>query len=319
MSRLARYPLSLTCLILSACISYEPAILVPALTLSPEDIVLSASGGDSGNRVDFGLDVSSNESDSLVAVEVLPGMRVRGVAENSAAAAAGIRVGDVILAIDSMATNSPDALIAIQQQAAKTEPYEFELRRGTAVLATSVTGRPVTTATPPRELYRIDPLASRAGYDTRLVSVRGQANVAAAVVVTILPDSPLPAANINEGDLILALDGNALSSAQDLVTRLNRDYALGDRVLLDVYDGGDVRREELRLWDPGRRISRIAMMPLLQYESSLSPPASSLSILDLWLFAVYRYTRNEGEQSHSLLGLINFTTDYGELTEETEQ
>ena len=89
-------------------------------------------------------------------------------------------------------------------------------------------------------------------------------------------------------------------------------------VVFDVYDGRDLRRVEVELWDPGRRLSRIAFGPLLQYRSSLNPDASSLDILDLWLFSVYSYDSNEGERSHSILGLLNFTTGYGELVEETQ-
>ncbi|MEQ8955737.1 MAG: hypothetical protein RL120_16520, partial [Gammaproteobacteria bacterium] len=85
----ARLTLLLPCLLLAACVSYEPAVLVPALSLSPEDLVLASSPAQPGNRVDFGLDVTVNESDSLVSVAVLPGIRVRGVTANGAAAAAG--------------------------------------------------------------------------------------------------------------------------------------------------------------------------------------------------------------------------------------
>ena len=44
-------------LLLTGCVSYEPAILVPALNLSPEDIQLSETAGPSDARIDFGLDL----------------------------------------------------------------------------------------------------------------------------------------------------------------------------------------------------------------------------------------------------------------------
>ena len=319
--------LLLLSLSLTGCVSYEPAILAPALTLSPEDVVLADASGDSSPYIDFGLEVGVNESDSLFNVETLPGVRVRDIVANGAAATAGIQVGDVILAVDGMEINHPDALsvlsvLSVQQEqeqgtGAGTE-FRFNVRRNTTVFEATVSGRPVAGNAPSRELYRVDPLATRAGYETELLNLRGQGDVAAARVVRLFPGSTLPAARIEPGDRVLALNGRNLNSAQDLITRLNRDHALGDRVQFTVYDGDTVSERSVQLWDPGRRISRITLGPLLRYESSLSPSGSRLSILDFWLFAVYSYNRVEGEESHSFLGLFNFTSDYGELVEEQD-
>lgn len=302
----------LTC----ACAVYEPARLVPAINLSPEQLAVRQDGA--GLLVDFGLEVAVNESDSLAAVEVLPGVRVVEVAVNGPADSAGIQAGDVILAIDEMETNSPDAMLAIQRMPPQDTSYEFSLRRNTTVLSASVNGREITENTGLRELYRVDPIATRAGYRTEMIEVAGEPSRAGARVVELFPGSPLPAAGIREGHWILALDGTGFGSAQELVSRLNREHELGSDVTFDVYDGGNLRRVEVELWDPGRRISRIALGPLLQYRSSLSPDAASLSFLDFWLFSVYSYDRSNGERSHSLLGLFNFTSGYGELTEEAQ-
>ena len=314
----AKPALAAFCLLLNACVSYEPARLVPAVTLSPEQVVLFEGAGNAGVRVDFGMEVGRNESDSLFNVEILPGIRVRSVSSNGAAAAAGIQVGDVILSIDGMTTDHPDTLLALQQQTSRETEFRLNVQRNTTVFEATLIARPVGGNAPPRELYRVDPLATRAGYRTELVAIEGRGDVAAARVTELFPDSTLPAAGIAVGDLVLALDGRYLNSAQDLITRLNRDYELGDRVQFSVYDGAGVSDRVVETWDPGRRISRISLWPLLRYESSLSPSSSRLSVLDFWLFALYSYSRVEGEQSHSLLGLFNFTSDYGELLEEQD-
>lgn len=303
-------------LALFSCVSYEPAVLIPAVTLSPESISLRDAGTESGARADFGLDVSVNESDSLFNVEVLPGVLVREVTELGPAASGGLRVGDVILAIDGTEVNQPDAIRALEQTASAEEDYEFRVRRGTTVFAATLSPRQVDASAAPRELYRLDPLASRAGYRSRVIEVEGRGNQVAAEVVSFSPGSPLPGAGIAIGDLIVALDGGQLSSAQDLVSRLNQQHDLGDRVTLTAYDGASLREVEVELWDPGRRISRVALGPLLQYESELTPPSQELTLIDLWLFSFYRYRQSEGERSHSILGLLNFTSDYGELVEE---
>lgn len=314
------HPLAVTALLCSmllpGCVSYEPSVLIPALTLSPEDINLPSTSTSSQSHIDFGLEISSNESDSLTNIEVLPGVRVRSVATNSAAGSAGIQVGDVILAIDGLATNSPDVVLALQQQTQAESEFNFRVRRNTVVFEATVIGRMIGGSPPPRELYRIDPIASRAGYRTEIVSLSNQTDLAAARVVEIFANSPLPPAGINVGDLILTINGVNLNSAQDLISRLNQDFSLGDRVVLGVYDGQSMLNVDVRLWDPGRRISRFSLWPLIVYESSLSPSSSSLSILDFWLFSFYDYRRVEGERSHSLLGLFNITSDYGELIEE---
>ena len=97
----------LMCLTLSHCVSYENAQLVPELTLSPEQIELAPQTDSAA--IDFGLDVGANESDSLFNLETLPGVRVRALDAGGAAAASGIRAGDVILEVNTMQINAPDA------------------------------------------------------------------------------------------------------------------------------------------------------------------------------------------------------------------
>ena len=217
-----------------------------------------------------------------------------------------------------MNTDHPDALLAIQRQIDTRTEFTFKVRRNTTVFEATITGNVMEQNSPARELYRADPLATRAGYTTELVTIRGQADIAAARVTEIFPNSPLPGAGINTGDLVLAVNGTAVNSAQGLITKLNRDYELGEQVQFSVFDGREIRVAPVKLWDPGSRVSRISLGPLLQYNSSLSPQSNRLSLLDFWLFAVYSYSRIEGERAHSFFGVLNFTSDYGELVEEQD-
>lgn len=306
----------LTATLLTGCVSYEPAILVPALNLSAEDISLSTTAGPSEARIDFGLQLGLNESDSLSNIEILPGVRVRGVAANGAGDSAGIQLGDIILSINGTATNHPDVVVALQQQTASGESYLFNVRRNTVVFEATLIPRSVRSNPAPRELYRIDPLASRAAYRTEMVSVREEPAMAAARVVETFERSPLRDAGIAPGDLILAVNGLPLNSAQDLVNRFNSEFELGERVSVTVYDGQSVTERRFDLWDPGRRVSEVSLGPLFRYRSSLVPDTNSVSILDFWLFSFYSYNRIDEERSHSILGLINFSSDVGELVEE---
>ncbi|MCH7671955.1 MAG: PDZ domain-containing protein [Proteobacteria bacterium] len=310
-----------TCLLLSGCVSYEPAVLVPSITLSADEISLVNETDNRSASIDFGLETSLNESDSLANVEILPGVRVRSIVGNGAADSAGIQVGDIILMVNGTATDHPDAILALQNSApapaADESEFKFKVRRNTVVFEATVIGRLISKNPPPQELYRVDPLATRAGYRSEIVTIRNRADLVAAKVVEFFPGSPLPAANIKEGDLILSLNGINLNSAQDLVSRLNQEFELGENVVLGVYDGQAVTAVPIRLWDPGRRISQFSLWPLFRYSASLNPASNSLTILDFWLFSLYSYKRLEGERSHSIFGLFNFSTDYGELTEES--
>ncbi len=302
---------------LTGCLSYEPAQLIPELTLSAEEVSFSDATA-IPRQIDFGLTVGANESDSLFDLATLPGVRVREVVAGGAAAAAGIRSGDVILQIDNLLTNSPDTVTSLELTA-QPSTFEFTVRRDTTVFATSVIATPASNAQPPRELYRVDPIASRAGFKTQLLTIKSGSslhNVAAAIVVDIQTDSPLLTAGIGEGDAILALQGREINSAQDLINRLALEHELGDRVVIDVYDGQTVQRKNLTLWHPGRRISRVSLGPLLNYTASAQNASKSFSFIDLWLFSVYQYGQIGGERTHRLLNIFEFASDYGELIEE---
>tara|TARA_B110000858_G_C17809997_1_gene480609 strand:+ start:13849 stop:14763 length:915 start_codon:yes stop_codon:yes gene_type:complete len=302
-------------LLLAGCVSYEPAILVPTLSLSAEDISFADTTVPLDARIDFGVELALNESDSLSNIKILPGVRVRGVAANGPADSAGIQLGDIILSINGTLTNHPDVVLALQQTPG-IENTVFNVRRNTVVFEATVIPRSINSNPVPRELYRIDPIASRAAYRTEMVSINQQSPIAAARVMDVYQQSPLDDAEIEVGDVILAVNNAPLNSAQDLVNRFNSEFKLGEAVNVSVFDGESVLEKRFELWDPGRRVSTISIWPLLRYQASLAPDSKNLDILDLWLFSLYSYKRVAEERSHSILGLINYSSDLGELTEE---
>ena len=298
---------------MTSCIAYEPAQLIPEITLSTEEVSF-VEANHTDLVVDFGMETSANESDSLLNLEVLPGVRVRSVALNGPADSAGIQAGDVILFINNLPTNEPDAVLAIQTQA-QLESYIFQIQRNTTVFEVTLYGRTITAAQEARELYRLDPIATRASYRTELATIRQQEQVAAARIIEIFPNSPLGVAGLKANDRILAVDGEFINSAQDFISKVNQEFELGDTLEITAHVDGKIEKRTLKLWSPRRRISRISMRPFFHFDSSLSPPSKNFSILDLWLFAVYSYSQIENENSHDILGIFNITSDYGELTE----
>jgi serine protease Do len=311
---------ALACFTLSACISYAPTELAPAVSMSPENFAVSAEpvAAPVTSGVDFGFESAVNESDGLSNITVLPGVRVRSVRAGGPAALAGIQNGDVVLAVDGIATDHPDALARIALSTASQQEFEFEVRRDTTVFAATVVATPVTeTASRLEELYRADPVATKAGYRTQLVNTAERGAVTAAEVLRYFPDSPLPQHDIQIGDHIVAVDGQPVASAQGLVTSFNRDFAPGAQVELTLVRNNAVLLRELTLWDADRQLSQVSLGPLFRYERSADPDRTRLSVLDLWVISLFSYNREAQEKDYSMLGLFKWSTGLeGELATE---
>lgn len=310
--------LSVSVVLLSACISTEPRALMPTVTLSPENELLAGNDGSTQTPgVSFGLTGALNESDSLTNVSILPGIRVRAVTPNGAADRAGIRAGDVILRIDGTETNHPDMLDALALQTTGERNFEFEVRRNTTVFVASVNVRPaLENQAAPVELYRDDPVLLRAGFSTEWLQTADAGRVSGARLVRLPPQSPLANAGMQPGDIVLSVDGQPAASAQGLISLVNNRYQPGDRVALSYSRNNRIVNTDVRLWDPGRRLSELRLWPLFAYESSLNPQRTQLRVGDLILFSLFSYERNGPERSFSVLGLIRASSGVGELAEE---
>jgi len=306
----------LTSCTLTSC-TREIVEFPPHVNISPEEVELAGSGATAGEApaAHLGLTVEANESDSLERLEVLPGARVRSVERGGPAALAGLQSGDVVLGANGMALADRDGFRAIAGKVKPGELLTLEVRRGTVVSEMRVIAGGIEEKTIPRELYRADPLKSRAGYRTVLVG-RGDEKRVAAELVKVFPRSPLPGCGLVVGDRITRLEGRPLTSAQDLVRRLLEEHAFGDDVEITILSGSGEETLEVSLWAPRRRISGLRIPLLFTYESSLKPDRTSWDILDLFIFSLFGYRRDGGEREYRILSLFRFRTGYGELVEE---
>lgn len=301
---------------LGACVSFSPRELSPTLTLSGEivDLGPTATGTPAGGA-DLGMTLSINESDSLTNITVLPGTRVRAVVPGSAAELAGIRPGDVILDIDGRATDHPDIIAAMALQIEEATRLTLQVRRNTTVYETTLEAVPQRAASTPVELYRSDPLLTRAGYTTSLLADAVGQYSSGARIDTLLAESPWPAAGLEPGDIILSMNATAVTSAQGLITLAHGQFTPGERVSVSYLRDGRIDNTTVRLWSPGRKLSRLSLWPVLDYRASVNPDSSSLEILNLWLFSVFSYQRQESERSWQALGLFRSESGFGDLQE----
>jgi serine protease Do len=140
------------------------------------------------------------------------GYRVRSVSPGSPAARAGIRNGDVIVSLDGSAIESQDAFETALASRGPGRPMKFVLRNGGADRTVTVQGQ-----APPPDLG-VQVLRDQVGIG--LSAVRG------GVRINVTDRAgPAARAGIESGDLLLALNGNRVSSVNDVNHVLQRDHS----------------------------------------------------------------------------------------------
>jgi S1-C subfamily serine protease len=258
----------------------------------------------------LGIHGSENDSGSLDEFFSDPGVRVDTVIENSPAAQANIRPGDVLLRFGAQVIEDPRSLDALVRAEAPGTEVQLEFRRGDAVLASTailVASRGPTRALEPQ--YLLETRRLRAGFMTSKGGVR---------LVSVADNSPLHHAGIEPGALITSLDGEPLLSDRQLIRRLSTREA-DQSVTLTVQDaGGHKRTVTIALLSVPSRITKAGLPILFDYTSSLDGREQSFSLLDIWIFQLIHYQRNGSEKTWVLFelfgfDLISFGTGQGEL------
>ncbi len=293
-------------LALAGCVQFKSNPIPPSVELSPESLNLDQTEP-VGEGVDLGIEVRPNESDSFTNIEVLPGLKVSAVHPNGPADYAGIYINDVILSVDGVETNDTDTLQAIAETSRPDQKLLFEVRRGTVVLEATVIARESNRYIPLRELFRIDPIASRAAYRTEIVKLPDGSRAAAVKVIRMEDNSPLKEANIEEGDFITAIDSDQVTSAQTLVTKLIEGYAPGAGVVFTTMSNGRQTERRVRLWNPGRYLSRIQLWPLFRYEYRPDPKSVIFQFPEI--LPIYRKSATDFDTHHQFLLFFNMRSE----------
>jgi membrane-associated protease RseP (regulator of RpoE activity) len=273
----------------------------------------------------LGLKTEENDSGSLDALFFKPGARVTRIIENSPASAAGLRAGDVVLALDGAAVNDPGALDAAVAGHAPGAHVTLSVQRGDtvfdvpAVLAASGGATVNADAASAQPRYRPDPARSRAGWATSPSGV---------VLTSFAPGSPCDRAGLHVGDVVTAVDGEPVLSDRELIRRF-ATHEPGDRVQLTVRAGPSAasgttpsapaaaapRDVTLMLQEQPTRVTGVKVPILFSWESSPDGKHGSFDVIDLWVLSLFHYEREEHERHYTILTLFGwhaFTFSVGE-------
>ena len=228
----------------------------------------------------LGLKTRENDSGSLDELFFRPGVRVTQVVENSPAAEAGFRIGDVVLAFDGHDLNDPDALDTLLREASAGARASVRVQRGDAVFEVPVRLHPAggEPAGEARLAYRLDPSRSRASWAT---------GHGGAVLVSSDEDAPFPRAGVPVGSVIRTVDGREILSARSLI-RLLQAREPGEDVDVEVTDPDGVERVmTVALQEQPTRLTRFSFPILVHFDADPEGESTSFTLIDLWIISLF--------------------------------
>lgn len=300
-----RHPLVHLLLVVGASVGCTTAPAAPIPAPLPEALTWELAAG---GRAFLGVLGEEHLADSLEALDFAPGVRVQSVVPHSPAAVAGLKPGDVLLALDGHELDSPAGLEVQVQRMGAGSSAVLDVQRDDTVFTVQTTlaghdGAPARVDV----AARLDPARSRAAWATTPAGVR---------LVARADDAPV--AVLPVGAVVTALDGQPLLSARELIRRLAA-RAPGDEVTLAAtLPDGRTREVEVELYAPPTRVTETSLPIVYAYQASADGQRASLSLLDLWFFQLYQYQRDGAERRWVFLelfgfDLIPFASGLGEL------
>lgn len=296
------HSLALAALLFASC-SSAPAFTIPVPL--PEALDWARAEALEGGTF-LGLKTRENDGGSLDDLVFEPGVRVVRVIESSPAAAAGMRVGDVLLGWGGSQVDDPAALETLVQRTAPGTEVRARVQRADTVFEVPITLRAVgaEAGAEVEVLYRRDPARSAAGWVT---------GGGGALLVASADEGPFPAAGVDVGSVVLAIDGTEVLSARALIRRLQALPA-GARVEVDFRRAdGTAGSAEVELFDAGSVVTGAQIPILFNYSRDVERDTSEFALIDLWFISLFRYLRNGEEREYRVLRWIQFSSGEGEL------
>lgn len=180
------------------------------------------------------------------------GVRLIEVFPRGPAGKAGLLPGDLVIKVDARPVRSMDAFIDILSQAGAGTEIELEVMREgeetPLAVAVVLVPRPAANERPIPEFGRIGddlpPPSERserlgallAAVDRQAQEILSLPQPRGAIIVELLPNSPLSRARISVESVIIAIDGRRIGGPEDVNEAL--DAAAGPRVKVAFYSDG---------------------------------------------------------------------------------
>jgi serine protease Do len=229
----------------------------------------------------------------LDAQNLILGLTVARVVENSPAAAAGLREGDILLEVDGRALREPRQLEDWIETRPVGAPLVFRVERDRRVI--EVEARTVARVGEPPPAGPRERFVERRllGFEFRSPTPETNARLEIAPregieVVRLAEASPLAEAGLAEGDVIDRIDGETIHSPERFLALLEAKEDEGRVALRIAEAGGRSRVERVELHRPDREMTKFRVPLVVRYERERD--RSEFSML-LGLFSRKRLNR----------------------------
>jgi S1-C subfamily serine protease len=204
-------------------------IVITVLLVSVIVVAVSAQEKD-----DSAAQAPAEPAETTSAWQEERGVLVTGLTTDGPAAAAGLRRGDIILAVDGQEVDSPAAVQDIVREADAGQQVTLSVQRCEQVVEIVVTlGEMDSTGRGYLGVSLYPPVTGERQFVAPFAEGTEPLLAKGALVVVVEADTPAAAAGLQEGDRILALNGTEVTLSQPL-TELVRAQAVGDEVELTV-------------------------------------------------------------------------------------
>jgi len=266
----------------------------------------AATSSDAASGSFLGAYAASNDN-VLDDANAYRGITVTRIVDNSPAQAAGLQVGDILLEANGVELDAPERLDDVLEALPPGYSLSLKVERDARVrdfetrtvprlvappLATSSAPPPDSTPPPFDSERRIERrylgFEFRAAPEARLRAL-GESPRFGVEVLALAPQSPLRAAQIGVGDLVLELDGRAIPDSEAVIQYFD---ALGKATdvpaalrLTVVSESGEKRTPAVSLYRPQRQLTRFSLPGLLSIERGRDTSEYSA------LFGAFRLTR----------------------------
>lgn len=299
--------------VVASCVQVEQ-VAPGADSLLPSVREVAASNPES--KPFTGLRLESRLAGSLIDLEFAPGVEVTAVTAGSPAESAGIRVGDRLTKLNGATLETVEQFDAVLARTPTAE-LQLEVERDSGVSLIRLMPRQSGVAgewTPSHFAERLK--ARFVGRSVGPVGAAGEASSTAdqggCEIVEILRASPLFDADVAVGDRIVSIDGVLVRDARHCVAEFaSRDF--GATVELSIARGETLDEIELDLWSPPRRITALSVPILFTFERDFAKDEVSFEFIDLWILAVYGYSREAATRRHEFLWFTIVETGVGEI------